>query len=264
MEVGITVDGLTHRYTDASGAATATLEDFSLRIPSGEFVAILGPSGCGKTTLLLAIAGLIKPTGGSIVIGDTTVTQPYTDVGIVFQDSALLDWRTALRNILIQAEVRGLDRVPAQARALSLMEAAGLAGFEKAYPSQLSGGMRQRVALCRALVHDPPLLLMDEPFGSLDSLTREQMTVDLQALWHRDRKTVVFVTHSIPEAVFLADRVVVLSQRPARILDVVPIGLARPRRLIDADDRQFRESVAHITDLLHMNGILRETTMDDI
>lgn len=255
--LAITIAGVAHRYHSGRRHVDA-LSEVSLRIGAAEFVALLGPSGCGKTTLLQIIGGLLAPTRGTVTIADTPVRQPYTDVGIVFQDPTLLEWRTALRNILLQAEVRHIDKASARDRAMTLMKAARLAGFENAYPAELSGGMKQRVALCRALLHDPPLLLMDEPFGALDALTREQMAIDLQALWLKDPKTIVFVTHSITEAVFLADRVVVFSPRPGRILEVFTVDLPRPRRIGDAERPDFRRQTASITELLRSQGILQE------
>ncbi|MPY72454.1 MAG: ATP-binding cassette domain-containing protein, partial [Alphaproteobacteria bacterium] len=221
------------------GKQVPALAEVNLTVEAGEFVVLLGPSGCGKSTLLLTMGGLLKPTSGVVRIGDEEIHRPYTQLGIVFQDPTLLEWRTALRNILVQAEVRGLDKSRARARALDLMKATKLLGFEDSYPSGLSGGMKQRVAICRALLHDPPLLLMDEPFAALDALTRDQMGIDLQALWLNDRKTVVFVTHSIPEAVFLADRVIVLSPRPGRILEEVTVDIPRPRKLEDQKTPEF-------------------------
>jgi NitT/TauT family transport system ATP-binding protein len=255
--VPIHVEGVTHDYVTSANRVHA-LADVDLKIESGEFVVFLGPSGCGKSTLLLIIGGLLKPSAGTVTVGNTEVVKPYTDLGIVFQDPTLLDWRTALRNILIQAEARGMDKRKLRARAMELLTATKLGGFENAYPSELSGGMKQRVAICRALVHDPSLLLMDEPFAALDAMTREQMAVDLQAVWMEDRKTVIFVTHSISEAVFLADRIFVLSLRPGRIVDVVPVEMPRPRKLSAQDEPEFAQRVKHIRDLLGREGVLTE------
>jgi NitT/TauT family transport system ATP-binding protein len=252
----IDIAGVNHSY-ERKGQHVVALEDIDLSIAPGEFVALLGPSGCGKSTLLLLVAGLMRATGGTVRIGDEEVTRPYVDLGFVFQDPTLLEWRTALRNILLQADVRKLDRDAARKRALELMESTNIAGFEDAYPNELSGGMRQRVAICRALLHDPPLLLMDEPFGALDALTREQMSGDLQSLWMSDPKTVLFVTHDISEAIFLADRVVVLSGRPGRVLGVVDVALPRPRRPEARDPRQL-ELELQVRDLLRADGVIKE------
>jgi NitT/TauT family transport system ATP-binding protein len=253
----IFLDSISHEYL-SEGRRVQALVQVDLDVAAGEFVVLLGPSGCGKSTLLLIVGGLLQPTSGGVRIGETHIRGPYTDLGIVFQDPTLLEWRTALRNILIQAEVRGMDKRAAAIRAAELMEATKIQGFEDAYPSALSGGMKQRVAICRALLHNPPLLLMDEPFAALDALTREQMAIDLQTLWLSDQKTVVFVTHSITEAVFLADRVVVFSPRPGRVLDVLKVDIPRPRRLEDQESPQFLDGVARITELLRSEGVLRE------
>jgi NitT/TauT family transport system ATP-binding protein len=253
----IRVEGVRHDY-QGEGRRVAALDDVDLEIQAGEFVVLLGPSGCGKSTLLLIVAGLLAPTAGRVEIGETLVDRAYTDLGIVFQDPTLLEWRTALRNILLQADVRGMDRAAARARTLALMRATKLEGFEDAYPSELSGGMRQRVAICRALLHNPSILLMDEPFAALDALTREQMVIDLQSLWLEDRKSVVFVTHSISEAVFLADRIVVFSPRPGRILETLTVDLPRPRKLTDARHPLFIDRVEQITELLRNQGVLHE------
>jgi NitT/TauT family transport system ATP-binding protein len=253
----IFVDSISHEYL-GEGRRVQALVQVDLDVAAGEFVVLLGPSGCGKSTLLLIVGGLLQPTSGGVRIGETHIRAPYTDLGIVFQDPTLLEWRTALRNILIQAEVRGMDKRAAATRAAELMQATKIQGFEDAYPSALSGGMKQRVAICRALLHNPPLLLMDEPFAALDALTREQMAIDLQTLWLSDQKTVVFVTHSITEAVFLADRIVVFSPRPGRVLDVLKVDISRPRRLEDQESPQFLDAVARITELLRSEGVLQE------
>ena len=255
----ISIKGVSRSF-EREGKRVVALSDISLEVASGEFVAILGPSGCGKSTLLLLVAGLLRPSSGQVAIDGRQVVGPYTSLGFVFQDPNLLEWRTALRNITLQAEVRKMDKPKAHQRALELMRSTGLQGFEDSYPSELSGGMRQRVSICRAQLHDPPLLLMDEPFGALDALTREQMAVDLQSLWLANRNTVLFVTHDVAEAVFLADRVVVLSSRPGRVLDIFNVPLDRPRRL---DTRQSADFVAlegSIRGLLRADGVLRDST----
>lgn len=253
----VSVRGVSHQY-HTGRASVLALDDITVDVSAGEFLSVLGPSGCGKSTLLLVTAGLLQASHGSVIIGSTEVTQPWTDLGFVFQDSSLLEWRTALRNVLLQAEVRGMDRSASKARATELLHLMKLDGFEGAYPSQLSGGMKQRVSLCRALLHDPPLLLMDEPFGALDSMTREQMGVDLQRMWMREPKTVVFVTHSIEEAVFLSDRIVVMSPRPGRISAELSVGIPRPRRWADIDSPRFRELVREARRVLMGEGVFEE------
>jgi NitT/TauT family transport system ATP-binding protein len=194
-------------------------------------VALLGPSGCGKSTLLKIAAGLIGATGGSVSINGAAVTAPRRDVGIAFQKPTLMPWKTVLANVLMPARTLRLDPGPALLRARALLALVGLEGFETNYPKELSGGMQQRVGLARMLLHDPAMLLMDEPFAALDAMTRESLTLELQRIWMQDAKSVLFVTHSIPEAVFLADRVLVMSGRPGRIIEDMPVGLPRPRSI---------------------------------
>ena len=234
------------------------LEKVTFGVHASEFVSILGPSGCGKSTLLSLIAGLLPLSSGQIVIGDTVIRRPYTDVGIVFQRDVLLDWRTVLGNVMIQAEIRGLDRRTAQAHARELLLQVGLEGFEDRYPFELSGGMRQRVAICRALLHDPPILIMDEPFAALDALTREQMNLDLLELWEQRKKTVIFITHSIPEAVFLSDKVIVMTPRPGRIQETLTLELPRPRTLAVRETPEFLAYTRQIVGLFKQAGVLRE------
>jgi NitT/TauT family transport system ATP-binding protein len=246
-------------YVRAGGngpAQVRALEPLDLAVERGEFLAIVGPSGCGKSTLLRMIAGLHQATSGQVRVAGQTVTRPQTALGIVFQSPVLLDWRTALDNVLIQIELRGMDARAYRERAIGLLQSVGLADFIDAYPAELSGGMRQRVAIVRALIHDAPLLLMDEPFGALDALTREQMRVDLEALWLAASKTVVFITHSIDEAVLLADRVVVMSPRPGRIERIIDIGLPRPRGLDARVAPEFLEATQSITDIFLARGVL--------
>ena len=208
-----------------------TLKPLDFDIRAGEFVSVVGPSGCGKSTLMKMVAGLLPISGGELELSGQAVRGPQTDVGIVFQSALLLPWRRVIDNILLQAEIRNLPMDAARARAQSLIEMAGLAGFEQKYPWQLSGGMQQRVAILRALLHDPSVLLMDEPFGALDAMTRERMNLELQRIWLTAKKTVLLITHSIPEAIFLSDRVFVMSERPGRIVQVYDIDLPRPRPL---------------------------------
>ncbi len=242
-------------YDAQGGGAVEACADVSLDIRQSEFVAVVGPSGCGKTTLLKMVAGLVPYSSGTITVGARAVDRPQTDVGIVFQESILLDWRNVLENVMLQVDIRRLDRARYEPVARQLLEATGLQGFEGKKPYELSGGMRQRVSICRALVHDPPLLLMDEPFGALDALTREQISMDIQRVWMDRRKTALHITHSIPEAVLLADRVVVMSPRPGRIVEILDIDLPRPRRL-DKLPPRFNDYAGRIRDIFKAKGVL--------
>jgi NitT/TauT family transport system ATP-binding protein len=255
--VAVRIEGVTKRYATRDGEVLA-LDTCTLDFAPGEFISVVGPSGCGKSTLMLMLAGLVPSSSGTIRIDDHVVTEPYTDLGIVFQDAVLLDWRRVLDNVMLQAQIRRLDQAAMRARALELISLVGLEGFEKRYPYELSGGMRQRVSICRGLVHDPPLLLMDEPFGAIDALTRDQLNLDLQNLWMRSPKTVLFVTHSIDEAVFLADRVVVMSPRPGRVVEVIDVDLERPRRLTVRDTPEFGAISRHIRELFEHEGVLHD------
>ena len=252
----IRIDQVCKTFAARDGAPIVAVDNVDLHIGGAEFVSLLGPSGCGKSTLLSLVAGLIQPSAGGVDIGGAEIAAPYTNVGIVFQSDLLLDWRTVLGNVLVQFEMRGQDPRPHEARARELIASVGLAGFEKKYPWELSGGMRQRVSICRALIHDPPLLLMDEPFGALDALTREQLQVDLQRIWQSSRKTVLFVTHSISEAVFLSDRVVVMTPRPGKIREVLRIDLPRPRAIDVRDTEAFAANVRHINRLFQDMGVI--------
>jgi len=223
------IRGLGKRYVGRDGTETQALQAIDLDIREGEFLAILGPSGCGKSTLLKILSGTMRASEGEIGLGGRRLTGPSREVGVVFQAPMLLPWLTVLQNVMVPVELQRRDRVQGEAAARELLARSGLAGFEHRYPSELSGGMQQRVGICRALVHDPALLLMDEPFGALDAMTREIMNEELQRLWQERRKTVLLVTHSIPEAVHLADRVAVMASRPGRIVEVVETGLPRPR-----------------------------------
>ena len=235
---------------------THALDTVDLELGDGEFVAIVGPSGCGKSTLLRIIAGLLAPTGGDVRVMGKRVAGAVTDLGIVFQSPVLLDWRDVLGNVLVQIELRGGDPGQHVEAATRLLDAVGLGDFLGRYPHELSGGMRQRTAIVRALIHDPPLLLMDEPFGALDALTREQMRIDLEALWLARRKTVLFITHSIDEAVLLADRVVVMSPRPGRIERILPIGLPRPRGVEARQSAEYTAAAEEITAIFLERGVL--------
>jgi NitT/TauT family transport system ATP-binding protein len=222
------------------------LAGITFSVFSHEFVSVLGPSGCGKTTVLKIIAGLVSASSGNLRVDGTPVSGPQRKIGIVFQVPALMRWRTALQNILLPAEILGLDMPAARARALELLRLVGLEEFSSKYPSELSGGMQQRVAIARALIHDPSILLLDEPFSALDIMTRNQLNVELLRIWSERRKTSLLVTHSIPEAVFLSDRVVVLGQRPAKVLEIVPVMLPRPRAPELRVSPEFMQVVDHI------------------
>jgi NitT/TauT family transport system ATP-binding protein len=227
------------------------LHEVSLDVAAGEFVAIVGPSGCGKSTLLKLLAGLISATSGDVRLHGERVDGPRHDIGYVFQRAALLEWRTARRNILLQAEMRRMPGSQARARTNELIAMTGLTGFEDAYPHELSGGMQQRVALCRALLHKPPVLLMDEPFGALDALTREQMNTELNRIWRETGTTVLLVTHSISEAVYLADRVVVMSPRPGTITEIIDVALPPERDYAETvASQEFHEAATRIRGLL--------------
>ena len=233
----------------------AALEKFSAHVGLGEFVALIGPSGCGKSTFLKLAAGLLQPTGGRMTLNGTPIIGPRRDVGVVFQQPTLLPWKTVLDNVLVPSRILGLDREHSRHRALELLRLSGLEAFAANYPAELSGGMQQRVALARCLVHDPRVLLMDEPFGALDAMTREHMAVELQRIWMAARKSVIFITHSIPEAVLLSDRVIVLSPRPGRVIDEVLVNLPRPRGLHIMADHVFGDLCTRLRTLFE--GMIR-------
>jgi NitT/TauT family transport system ATP-binding protein len=257
--IGIGLRGVSKRYLTASGDPVEALGEIDLDIAAGEFVSIVGPSGCGKSTMMMLISGLIPATTGTITVGGKPVKGAVSRAGIVFQRDVLLDWRTVFGNVMLPIEIKKLDKATHVGKARELLRSVGLAEFEEKYPAELSGGMRQRVSICRALVQDPGLLLMDEPFGALDALTREQMNLDLQRIWLRDRNTVVFITHSIEEAVLLSDRVVVMTSRPGRIADILDIALPRPRGAHTRSERPFVESVERIRRHFMALGVLSET-----
>jgi NitT/TauT family transport system ATP-binding protein len=247
-----------HAVFGSGPDAVVALADVSLHAKRGQFVSIVGPSGCGKSTLLRAISGLLPVQGGTITVNGHAVSGPYLRAGLVFQKAALFDWRTALDNVLLQAEIRGLPPREYRQKAMALLDLVGLRGFEHRYPDELSGGMQQRVAICRALLHDPDLLLMDEPFGALDAITRERMHQELEKTWIAKPKTIVFITHDIEEACFLSERVDVMSPRPGRIVASVPIDFARPRPLSIKSSPQFQQHVARIRDAFDQLGVYRD------
>ena len=234
------------------GEEVEALRGINLTVREGEFVSIVGPSGCGQSSLLKLILGLEKSTGGEILLSGRVVKGPNRDVGIVFQSPVLLPWRTVFENVLLPADVQHLDRNAATERAAHLLRFAGLGGFEERYPFELSGGMQQRVAIVRALIHDPKLLMMDEPFAALDAMTREQMSMELQRIWMESRKTVVFVTHSIQEAVLLSDRIAVMSARPGRLISVLDNSAPRPRNIGDLVAPEPAKLAATIRDQLEV------------
>ena len=235
-----------HKVYNSGKDKVVALEEVSFSVAEAEFVTVVGRSGCGKSTLLKITAGLLSSTAGSVRVAGAPVLGPLTNIGIVFQSPVLLAWRRALDNVLLQIESRKLNVEHYREKALQLLELSGLKGFEHKYPNELSGGMQQRVSISRALIHDPPLLLMDEPFGALDAITRDEMNIELLRIWHEAKKTVLFITHSIPEAVFLGDRVVVMTPRPGKVAEIVNIDLPRPRTTTIRDETQFTSYVKQI------------------
>jgi NitT/TauT family transport system ATP-binding protein len=238
----IQVRAVSKVYASQDGSVEA-LSDVSFSVADAEFVTIVGHSGCGKTTLLKIVAGLLAPSSGAVTVRGRAVSEPLPDVGMVFQRPVLLKWRSILDNVMLPIEMLHLPRAEGGERALDLLKLAGLSDFRHHYPAQLSGGMQQRAAICRALVHDPSLLLMDEPFGALDLMTREDMNLELLRIWSRRRKTTLLVTHSISEAVFLADRVIVMTPRPGKVAEVVRVTLPRPRLPETKLDPRYSELV---------------------
>lgn len=236
LEPVVEIEHLNVTFASKRGHSVVAVGDASLTIGQGEFVSIAGPSGCGKSTLLKVVAGLTRATRGSVKLRGSEVTGPRQDIGYVFQRAALLEWRNVRANILLQAEMRGMDRNKANQRADELIAMTGLTGFEKSLPHELSGGMQQRVSLCRALLHEPDVLLMDEPFGALDALTREKMNIELHRIWRETGTTVILVTHSVSEAIYLANRVVVMSPRPGRIQEIIDVPFG--------NDRDFGKTLA--------------------
>ena len=232
------------------------LKEVTVDIGPGEFVSVVGPSGCGKSTMMLMVAGLLQRSHGDIAIDGRSVTKPITDVGIAFQDHLLLDFRTALRNVTLHADIRKLPRKQIEDRAKELFAQLRLTDAMDKYPRQLSGGMRQRVSLIRTLVHDPSLLLMDEPFGALDALTRLQVRTDLEALWLRRRPTVLFITHSVEEAVGLSDRILVMSPSPGEVVEEIVVDLPRPRPIVLGDVPEFSAYVDRIHRHFERLGVL--------
>ena len=246
----IRVANVSKTFSRDGAAALEALRDVTVDIRPGEFVAFVGPSGCGKSTLLKLIGGLLEPTAGRITVDGTPVAGPRRGIGVMFQTPVLFPWRTVLENVLLPSEVFGLERRSATEKAMSILELVGLAGREGAYPRELSGGMQQRAALSRVLVSDPAIILMDEPFGALDEFTRERMNLEILRIWQERGQTIIFVTHSIAEAVFLADRVVVMGTSPGRVLSVVDVPLGRPRTIELMRSPQFASTVFEVREYL--------------
>ena len=251
----IVIEGLTKSFEPTRRQRHLALGDLSLSIGEGEFVSILGPSGCGKSTLLYVVGGFVPPTSGKVVVNGKAVTGPGPDRGPVFQEFALFPWKTVLGNVMYGLLEQGVPRARAEGKARALISLVHLAGYEDFYPKQLSGGMKQRVAIARTLAYGPKILLMDEPFGALDAHTRTGLQRELLEIWERDRKTVLFVTHSVEEAVFLSDRVVVLTRSPGRIKAIIDIDLPRPRRRAELlVDRRYQTFVVEIEGLMDTQG----------
>jgi NitT/TauT family transport system ATP-binding protein len=253
---GIEIRGVSKVFGWQTSSAFKALEEINISIEPGEFVSVVGASGCGKSTLMLMVAGLLERSSGVIAVGGKEVHQPLTDVGIAFQDHLLLDFRTALDNVTLHADIRGLPKADIEARARKLFAQLKLEHAMNKYPRQLSGGMRQRVSLIRTLVHDPSVILMDEPFGALDALTRLQVRMDLEALWLRRRPTVLFITHSVEEAVGLSDRILVMGPSPGRVVEEIRVDLPRPRPIVLGDAPQFAAYVDRIYGHFERLGIL--------
>jgi len=247
----------------AKTTVTHALDTTSFDIRPGEFLSVVGPSGCGKSTLLMLIAGLTQPSAGRVEIAGKRVTSPISDIGIVFQEDLLLEWKHTIDNILMQGAFRDVRKQDLRSRAEELLDLVGLSEFANVYPHELSGGMRQRASICRALVHEPPLLLMDEPFGALDAMTRDQMSLDIQDLLGAGGTTVIFITHSIPEAVMLSDRVLVFGPPPGRIVDDLVVDLPRPRPLSVRETPEFAALAGRIRSRLEAMGVIRDRTVGD-
>ena len=249
----IVAHGLSKIYATGSGDVLA-IKELDFEIADGEFVSVVGQSGCGKSTLLKILAGLLPYTTGSVELNGKALRGPSPDAAVVFQSPVLLPWRTVLDNVLLPIEFRKLPMEIYRPKALELLNMVGLEGFSHRYPFELSGGMQQRAAIVRALVQDPRLLLMDEPFGALDAMTREQMNTELLRIWGQSRKTVIFITHSIAEAIFLSDRVIAMTSRPGTIADIIDIDLPRPRDLSMINTDRFGRYAARLRELLDAQG----------
>lgn len=250
----IVIRDVSKTYASPRGSVTA-LTNVTLDIRKGEFLSLLGPSGCGKSTLLQLIAGLTSPSTGTMEIGGERITQPPLGLGMAFQRDVLLDWRSVLENVMLPVEMKRLKGSEYKDRAVHLLTSFGLKDFLGKSPWELSGGMRQRVAICRALVTDPELLLMDEPFGALDALTRDELNLELQEIWLKSGKTIVFVTHSIAEAIFLSDRVSVMAARPGRVVETLDVNFPRTRALSIREAPEFSAMTRRVREIFEMNGV---------
>jgi NitT/TauT family transport system ATP-binding protein len=247
----ISLKGVSKRYLSRAGKDVIALSGVTLDIQQDEFVTLVGPSGCGKSTLLKLVGGIQQVTEGEVLFESKRVLRASPDTGLVFQRPTLLPWRTVLANVLFPIEMLGWPVSRYRGEAMRLIKLVGLEGFEKALPQELSGGMQQRVSICRSLIHDPKLLLMDEPFGALDAMTREELSIELLRVWTERKKTIVFVTHSISEAVFLGDRVVVMTARPGRVVRDLKVDLPRPRTLDIERSREFTDLVHEVREAIY-------------
>jgi len=252
----IELAGLEKVYKKRGSQSVQAFGPVDLAIDQGEFITVVGPSGCGKSTLLRMLAGLLTRSGGSIRVRGQAIDGPQRDIGVIFQSPVLLPWKSTVENVLLPAAVLGLDLTVSRKRALELLAMVGLQDFANRYPGELSGGMQQRVAIARALLHDPTLLLMDEPFGALDAMTRETMNMEIRRIWRNNGKTILFVTHSIPEAVFLGTRVLVLSPRPGRVADIVDIDLPEDRDIDVMSSDRFGVYAKRIRNHFHAKGMI--------
>lgn len=254
----MSLSGIAKKFNTRANRSVLALDKVNLDIQRNQFVTLVGPSGCGKSTLLKIVSGIIPPTEGNIQFDGSPLIKPSRQIGLVFQRPVLLPWRSVIDNVLFPIEMLGWDVDKFREEAKRLIELVGLRGFEKALPNELSGGMQQRVSICRALVYDPQMLMMDEPFGALDALTREDLSFELLRIWTERKKTVVFVTHSIPEAVLLADRVVIMAARPGRVLMDLPVDLPRPRNLETERLPEFQDLAHTIREAIYDQGKVRQ------
>jgi NitT/TauT family transport system ATP-binding protein len=257
----IRIAGLEKRFSSRSGEIVHALSNVNLEIADHEFISVVGPSGCGKTTLLRILAGLERASAGTVHSDNELIKGPRDDAGVVFQQAVLLPWNTVLDNILLPAQLKRDRSRETLERARQLLAFMGLKDFASKYPFELSGGMQQRVSICRALMRNPKILLMDEPFGALDAMTRESMNMELMRVWSEERKTVIFITHSIPEAVLLGDRVVVMSPRPGRISEIIDVDIARPRTLQTMGTPRFGELCDHIRSIFGAEAPVQSSSL---